>query len=76
MVYDEFKYLRHHLNYVLNIFGNFKGFLESLCFSQGNGIKLNLESSNDTLDVGYIYIISEVLSNQNILLILVIQITI
>ena len=27
LAYDEFKYLSHHLNYVLNIFGNFKGFL-------------------------------------------------
>ena len=66
LAYDEFKYLRHHLNYVLNIFGNFKGFLESLCFSQENGIKLNLESSSGTLDVGYIYKIFGVLSNQNI----------
>ena len=66
LAYDEFKYLSHHLNYVLNIFGNFKGFLESLSFSQGNGIKLNLESSNGTLDVGFIYKISGVLSNQNI----------
>ena len=63
----DFKYLRYHLNYVLNIFGNFKGFLESLCFSQGNEIKLNIDITDRTLDVGYIYKISGVLSNQNII---------
>ena len=63
LAYNNKEHFIPHLNYILNLYqSSFKTFLESLSYTQGNGISLQLE---DGVDIGYVYKLSEVISNQN-----------
>lgn len=63
LCYYKEKFFPIHSDYLLKSFRfTLKKFLESLSFTQGNGIKLEMYEDED---VGIIYKISEMTSNQN-----------